>query len=122
MMSVWPGRLPAVASLLGSEGELVSVSIKVDPRCLESLLDALAHLSFPINPQLNHDGAAAPGAEGGRATVVEFPAYASRLAEVRDALKTSGFGVAGLAVTGMLDEIQRTGGASGEAARGAGAH
>ena len=37
-MSVWPKPLPALPPLSGPEGELVCVSIHVDPRCLESLL------------------------------------------------------------------------------------
>ena len=47
----------STATLCGREGVLVSVSIHVDPRHLESLLEALAHLQFPINPQIYHDAA-----------------------------------------------------------------
>ena len=60
-MSVWPKPLPRgwgdTPSLSSSEGALVSVSISVDPHCLESLLEALAQVSFPINPQIYHDAA-----------------------------------------------------------------
>jgi len=71
-MSVWP-----TAPLASSEGALVSVSITVDARHLESLLEALASVSFPVNPQIRHDHAV---------SVVEFPAYEPHVAEVRSAL------------------------------------
>jgi len=58
-MSVWQCSPPASA-LRGSEGELVSVSISVDPRDLEALLDELAHIGFPINPQIYHADGHAP--------------------------------------------------------------
>ena len=56
-MSVWPNTRPLVPSLSTAEGALVSVSIHVEPHCLESLLEALALVSFPINPQIYHDAA-----------------------------------------------------------------
>src|ERR1035437_10610756 len=90
-MSVWPKTLPASPSLSGREVALVSVSIDVDPRRLEPLLEALAQTSFPINPQIYHDAAMVYLYAGGReetgpATLVEFPAYEGRLDEVRRAL------------------------------------
>jgi hypothetical protein len=36
------------------EGDLVSLRISVEPRLLEDLLEALAQLDFPVNPQLYH--------------------------------------------------------------------
>lgn len=81
-------------SLRGTEGELVSIRIAAEPRLLEKLLDVLARLSFPINPQLTHD--AEP------ATLVEFPAWAGRLPEIEEALARSGFDTACLSVTDML--------------------
>jgi hypothetical protein len=98
-MSVWPKAVPASLSLSDSEGVLVSVSIQVAPRSLESLLEALARIEFPINPQIYHD--AAPG------TVVEFPAYENHLGEVRRALQAFGFDPAGLRVTSMLEAIHQ---------------
>ena len=111
-MSVWPKTLPASPSLSGREGALVSVSIDVDPRRLEPLLEALAQTSFPINPQIYHDTAVvylyADGREETRtATLVEFPAYEGRLDEVRNALNSYGFEPASLYATSMLDEIHR---------------
>ena len=47
-------RVPR-ASLATSEGALVSVSIHIHPRYLEALLEALARIDFPINPQIYHD-------------------------------------------------------------------
>jgi hypothetical protein len=91
-MSVWQCA-PSASVLCGSEGELVSVSISVDPRHLETLLEALAKLDFPINPQIYHSGR----------TVVEFPAYAKRLPQVEGAAgEVSGVSIH---VKGMLEEI-----------------
>jgi hypothetical protein len=100
----------SAAVLCGREGALVSVSIAVDPRHLESLLEALANLDFPINPQIYHDAAMvyrfADGHEQSVATtLVEFPAYEERLAEVRRAVEAYGFDPDSVHVTGMLDEI-----------------
>ena len=99
-MSVWQCT-PSASPLSGSEGELVSVSISVDPRDLEGLLEALAHISFPINPQIYH----ADGHLAQARTVVEFPAYVGGLPQVRAALAGSGFD-ATIRVRGMLEELQ----------------
>ena len=111
-MSVWPSTLPASPSLSGREGALVCVSIDVDPRRLESLLEALAQTSFPINPQIYHDAVVVYLSADGReetqtATLVEFPAYEGRLDEVRTALNSHGFDPASIHATSMLDEIHR---------------
>lgn len=110
-MSVWPETLPVTPSLSTAEGNLVSVSIHVEPHSLESLLDALAQLSFPINPQIYHEAAMvyrfADGHEDSEAiTLVEFPAYAGRIDEVRRGMEAYGFNSECIRVTGMLDEIQ----------------
>jgi hypothetical protein len=102
-MSVWP--------LSTSEGQLVSVSIRVDPNGLESLLEALARVSFPINPQIYHDAAVVyrypdDREESEAATLVEFPAYQCHLDEVRTALSAYGFDQESMLVVDMLDEIQ----------------
>ena len=81
-MTVLPTDTRAEASLFGLEGELVSVRITVDPRLLEDLLDTLAALDFPVNPQLYHHTAE---------VAVEFPAYSSQLNGVREALRARGF-------------------------------
>ena len=100
-MSVWQCT-PSATPLCGSEGELVAVSISVSPRDLEALLEGLARVDFPINPQIYHAGGDASGA----ATIVEFPAYAGGLAQVRDALAEAGFDPEAVRVRAMLDEIQ----------------
>jgi hypothetical protein len=100
IMSVWQCTSP-VSPLSGSEGELVSVSISVDPRDLEGLLEALAHIDFPINPQIYH----AQGNSAQARTVVEFPAYAGGLPQVRAALGSAGFDAA-IRVRGMLEELR----------------
>ena len=109
-MSVWPKPLAPLPPLSGSECALVSVSISLDPRRLESLLEALAQISFPINPQIYHEAALVYRYADGRetaedVTLVEFPAYATRLDVVRGALSAYGFDPAIAHVAGMLDEI-----------------
>ncbi|HUP04768.1 MAG TPA: hypothetical protein VMU19_12310 [Bryobacteraceae bacterium] len=124
-MSVWPVAEPS-AALSGSEGALVSVSIGVRARDLESLLEALARLPFPINPEICHGAEVAPRGgvfgESEPSTLVEFPAYAGRIAEVRAELERSGFHRSALRIASMLDEIQgecRRRGADSHLARGA---
>jgi len=95
-MSVWQCT-PSAGPLSGSEGELVAVSITVNPRDLEALLEALASVDFPINPQICH-------AES--ETMVEFPAYAGGLPQVASALAAAGFDPRTIRVRGMLAAIQ----------------
>lgn len=109
-MSVWASNPVTNSALRGSEGALISVSVTVDAHYLESLLDALAQLDFPINPQIYHDGAVRYYYDGDRvetepATIVEFPAYAGRLPQIRKALEAYCFGTDCLHVTEMLDDI-----------------
>jgi hypothetical protein len=99
-MSVWQCTPPA-SLLSGSEGELVSVSISVDPRDLEGLLEALAHTDFPINPQIYH----ADGHTAEARTIVEFPAYSGGLPQVRTALAGSSLHT-DIHVRSMFEEIQ----------------
>jgi hypothetical protein len=110
-MSVWPKTLPGTPSLSTAEGALVSVSIHVEPHCLEALLEALALVSFPINPQIYHDAALVYRYGDGRTetesvTLVEFPAYEGRLEEVRRTVQARGFQPDCIHAIGMLDEIQ----------------
>jgi hypothetical protein len=70
------------SALFGREGELISLSIATEPRLLEELLEALAALDFPVNPQLYHRTAQ---------VLVEFPAYSSQVDRVREALIRQGF-------------------------------
>jgi hypothetical protein len=109
-MRVWPSTVPTGSSLSGSEGTLVSISISVDPRRLESLLETLAQVGFPINPQIYHDAVEVyvyrdQREETESTTLVEFPAYAERVDEVRQALESNGFDPGSISVTSMLDEI-----------------
>ena len=108
-MSVWPS-LSASPSLHGSEGELVSVSVTVEPRDLEDLLEALATLPFPINPQIYHDAAVIYVGEDGtaraeRSSLVEFPAYAEWVPKISTVLEACGFENGAVSVTSMLDQI-----------------
>ena len=110
-MSVWPQSNRVAASLSGREGDLISISINVDPRYLESLLETLATVSFPVNPQIYHDAAIVYSYADGReetqaTTLVEFPAYGGQLAEVCRALASGGCDPADLEVTSMLEEIR----------------
>ena len=97
-------------TLSGTEGELVSVSISVEPRALERLLDTLATLDFPVNPQLFHSAAIARIHPDGHeelepTTLVEFPAYANRLEQIREALHARGLDPASVWARSMLEEI-----------------
>ena len=109
-MGVWSEAAAVNPSLSGREGVLVSVTIDVDARDLESLLDALANVDFPINPQIYHDAAVRHFYPDGRqydrpVTLVEFPAYAGRIEEVRRAVKFRGFDGHSIHVSEMLDAI-----------------
>jgi hypothetical protein len=109
-MSVWPKTIPATPSLSGREGVLVLVSIHIDARHLELLLEALAQVSFPVNPQIYHDAVMvyrhADGHEHSEPiTMVDFPAYEGHLGQVRHALESYGFDPAAIQITAMLDEI-----------------
>jgi hypothetical protein len=104
-MGVWSEFVSPAPRLHGAEGELLSLRITVEPQSLELLLDVLARLDFPINPQIRHD---IPDGAGGLAAAVEFPAWAGRLSEVRTGLRRAGFPESALAVRGMLEEIRST--------------
>jgi hypothetical protein len=81
-MTVFPTATGGEPALFGREGELISVRISTEPRLLEDLLEALASLHFPVNPQLYHKLAQ---------VTVEFPAYSERIDEVRQLLARHGF-------------------------------
>ena len=81
-MTVLPINADSPGSLFGREGELVSVRISVEPRLLEDLLETLAMLDFPLNPQLYHHTAKVE---------VEFPAYSTQIKQVCEALQSRGF-------------------------------
>jgi hypothetical protein len=87
---------PPEAALFGQQGELVSLSIATEPKLLEDLLEALASLDFPVNPQLYHRPAQ---------VLVEFPAYSSQVQQVSDALRREGFD-AGIQVSRPLVRAQ----------------
>jgi len=84
-----------VGVLSGREGELVSVRVSIEPRLLEDLLECLAAVRFPVNPQIYH----------GRPTVVEFPAYELRIEELRLLLQRAGFDEASVQIYPMLEAI-----------------
>ncbi len=71
---------PPALSIAGSEGELILIRVAVSSRLLEDLLETLANLDYPINPQIYHP------ANEGQGTVVEFPAYETWIDEVKRAL------------------------------------
>lgn len=109
-MSVWPG-VASHASLSGSEGILTSIAVHVEPGYLEALLEALAHVDFPVNPQIYHNATLEYRYADGRVereptTVVEFPAYQSRVEEVLHVLEAYGFSGDCLHVVDMLEGIQ----------------
>ncbi len=89
----------SVQCLTSREGELVSVQVSVEPRMLEDLLDALAGVSFPVNPEIHH-------ASGSQCiTIVAFPAYRGRLDEVHRCLAARGLTGLRVDVESMLDHI-----------------
>ena len=92
------------------EGHLLLVSIAVEPRRLESLLETLAQLAFPVNPEIYHEARVVYQYADGReecetATLVEFPSYEGHLGEVREWLSTAGFDPGCVLAINMLDEI-----------------
>jgi hypothetical protein len=96
--------------LTGREGVLVSLSIDIGPRDLESLLEILAGIDFPINPQIYHNACFVYFYDDGNervepATLVEFPAYAGQLDRLRSALEAFHFDPGRLTSTEMLDEL-----------------
>jgi hypothetical protein len=110
-MSVQPECGAESPALRGIEGELVAVRISIEPRLLERLLDALARLDFPINPQIYHDAVGVLTGPGGKEQtapleVVEFPAWAGRLEAVREALRRFALDGAGVTVRSMLEDIR----------------
>jgi hypothetical protein len=99
-------------SLSSAEGALVSVAIRVEPRRLEDLLEALAQIAFPINPQIYHDAEIEYRDHDGRdvtavTTLVEFPAYLARIDDVFRALELYRFERQDVLVTSMLQEMRR---------------
>jgi hypothetical protein len=88
---------PLETVLYGREGELIRLSIATEPKLLEDLLEALALLDFPVNPQLYHRTAE---------VTVEFPAYSSQVERVRDALLCQGFPPDAIQVSRPLSNIQ----------------
>jgi hypothetical protein len=73
---------PCAVPLSGAHGELLTVSIVVEPRDLEDLLDRLGQSQYPIDPQIYHDAQV----DGRGATLVEFPAYGGWLDEIQHLL------------------------------------
>jgi len=79
-------RCSDLVSLAGVDGELLAVRLTVDPREVEDALEALAHVPFPINPEIKHP---APGDHSWQ-TLIEFPAYAGQLPELTRRLREAG--------------------------------
>ena len=86
-----------IATLTGLEGELVLIRICVDARLLEDLLEALAEVPFPLNPQIYHHPE----------TVVEFPAYSSRVSEIVEVITKRGFDAGQMQIKNLLEAIER---------------
>ena len=86
---------PAATALHGAEGDLVLIRISADARQLEDILDAVAELPFPINPEIHH---------AVKRSRVEFPAYSQRVDDVRSALLASGFPADCLQVVSMFQD------------------
>ena len=109
-MQARPEQALSAPSLKGSEGDLVSVRVCVEARLLETLLDSLSQLCFPVNPQIYHQAGIGYVYPDGRedirpTTMVEFPAFSNRLPEVRGALASAGLPAESLHVSGMFEKI-----------------
>ena len=74
---------PSAVPLASARGELLTVSIVVEPRDLENLLDRLGQSQYPIDPQIYHDAKIDDRA----VTLVEFPAYDGWLTEIRQLMR-----------------------------------
>lgn len=97
-MSVWPVLAKeSVPTLHTTEGELVCVRLFAESRSLEDVLDVLASVPFPVNPEIRH---------GSPFTTVEFPAYVNRLRDVRDALDGAGLFECRMEAANMLTLLQ----------------
>ena len=92
-MSLRPDDFRLPLALFGSQGELVSLRITVEPRLLEDLLETLSTLDFPVNPQLYHRPAQVE---------VEFPAYSTQVDQVRESLRQHSFDTQSLEVSAIL--------------------
>ncbi len=95
---MWSVGLSDSPLLASNEGELQSLRISLDPRHLEDLLETLAELSFPINPEIRHQTAGVDRP----VTVVEFPAYSSKVGEVRRAVASCGLAPESLTASGVF--------------------
>jgi hypothetical protein len=78
---------------VGIEDQLVSLRVSVEPRLLEDLLEVLARLDFPVNPELSHRPAQ---------VTVEFPVSSTRVDDVRSALSNHGISACSLEVNRVL--------------------
>ena len=87
---------PVPGSIRGRDGDLVSVRILTDPRRLEDLLETLATVEFPVNPQLYHHL---------WRVVVEFPAYACQIDRLRRLMAANGFEEDAIRIRGPLDPV-----------------
>ncbi|MCX6609448.1 MAG: hypothetical protein NTW74_01190 [Acidobacteria bacterium] len=89
--------MTSTALLSPTSGELLAAEIRVSPRHLEDILEALASATFPINPELDHTAPAL--------TRVRFPIYDSQLASLREILATAGFTQSQLEVHSLATEL-----------------
>ncbi len=80
-------------SLSDTLENLVVARVVVEPRHLEELLEGLAGLDFPVNPELQHRTGS---------VIVEFPAYAGHVEEIRNTIRRLGFDTQSLNVFGAL--------------------
>lgn len=82
-------------ALISPNGELVSLRLEVESNSLENLLESLAELSFPVNPDIDHQSMPV-------SVAVEFPAWETQIPEVRRTLRQGGFGNTTLQVRSAL--------------------
>jgi len=95
MLLLEEGLLPMNDRAFASDTleNLVVARVLVEPRHLEELLEGLAGLDFPVNPELQHRSGS---------VLVEFPAYVGHVEEIRNTIRRLGFDAQTLDVFGVL--------------------
>lgn len=86
----------ASPALRGADGDLVDVKVTIPSRSLEDLLDTLARLDFPINPEIRH---------GFPDTLVEFPAYDTHVGAIEQVVRATGILGVRIELANMLRAI-----------------
>lgn len=104
-MSVWFHAAAGSVPLGGPEGPLLLLAIPVEPRRLETLLDSLASLPFPVNPEIVHEAAPAGDAKA-PCSLVTFPVYSDWIERTRGVVERAGIDPGTIRTTLMWEAIE----------------